>query len=296
MNKLKLIKNQTLSKSTTLKIGGKAKFFCRPRSLNEIIHCINFAKVNKLQVFFIGGGSNLLVSDNGINGLVINTCRLNKIKVNYDEIIIESGTTIEKLNKIAIKKKLTGLEFSSGLPGTIGGAVYMNARAYGGEFSKIVEEVEVLNYNGELKILRKNDFKYSYKRSVFMNDDLFIYRIKLKLKKGEPKEIRSKYKENYIDRKKKRQYKYPSAGCIFKNNYDLNLICGKLLDEMGLKGTNFGGASIPDFHANFIINSKKAKADDVKNLIEYIENKVFKEKGIKLDREIKLIGFTDHST
>lgn len=281
---------------TTLKIGGKARFFCSPGSLNEIIECIKFSEKNKLKFFFVGGGSNLLISDNGINGLVISTERLKKIDVNNDEIILESGVSIDNLNKKALKNSLTGLEFSSGLPGSIGGAVYMNARAYGGEFSKVVKEVEVLTYDGKLKTFNEKDLNYSYKKSIFMKDDFFIYKIKLKLKKGNLKEIRDRYLQNYLDRKTKSQYKFPSAGCVFKNDYDLNLICGKLLDEMGLKGTKYGGALVPDFHANFIINYKHAKADDVKKLIEHIEKKVMEEKGIKLEREIKLMGFNDHST
>lgn len=289
--KLKIQKNKLLSSLTTFKIGGRSKFFCEPKNLEELIELIKFAKKNNLNIFILGGGSNVLISDSGFDGLTISMKRLNKIFVEDNFIVAESGVLVKKVNKIAMKYSLSGLEFSSGLPGSVGGAVYMNARAYGGEFSNVVDEVVVVDYEGNVKILVKKDLDYSYKKSIFMKEPLVIYKVKLSLKKDNRKRIIELYKKNYEDRKKKGQFKYPSAGCVFKNDYNINLVCGKLLDEMGLKGTRIGGAIIPDFHANFIVNYKKARAEDVKKLIEMIEEKVYEKKGIKLEREIKLVGF-----
>jgi len=289
---LNIKKTYPLAKLTTFKIGGKAEFYCEPKNMEELIFALTFSFEKKIEFFVLGGGSNLLVSDKGFSGLIINTRRLNKIfKLKDHSVVAMAGVTVDKLNRFLIKESLSGLEFSSGLPGSVGGAVYMNARAYGSEFADVVEEVTVVTYGAEVKKLKKEEINYSYKNSIFMKEPFIIYDVKLKLTKKNAKDIKKSYRENFLDRKNKGQYRYPSAGCVFKNDYEKNIICGKLLDQMGFKGVSVRGAVVPNFHANFIVNYKKAKAEDVKRLIEIIEQKVYDEKGIKLEREIRFLGF-----
>ena len=173
-----------------------------------------------------------------------------------------------------------------------GGAVFMNARAYGREMSNIVSLVCAIKKNEELLHFTNSQINFSYKQSIFENEqNLFILSVTLELKKSTFKKIKSLYKQNKKDRIKKGQFKFPSAGCIFKNNYDMGIPSGKIIDEVGLKGKKIGGAQISENHGNFIINTNNAKAEDIKKLIELIEEKVYKEKGIKLQREIRLLGF-----
>ena len=291
-NGLKIYKSFKLAHFTTFKIGGRAEFFCIPRSANDIKSAIKFAEEKNLKKFILGGGSNVLISDKGLNGLVISVNKLNKIWIDRNFLITEAGAEIDKVSYYALKKSLSGLEFAGGLPGSIGGAVYMNAKAYGSSMSEIVHSVTVIDKKGKIIKLKNKDIGFSYKNSIFMNNgDLFIYSIELKLSKGDKKKIKELYNKNKNDRKLKGQYDFPSAGCIFKNDYELNLVIGRLIEEMGLKGTRIGDAMISYKHANFIINKGHAKTEDVKRLIELVEKKVFEEKGIKLHREIRLLGF-----
>jgi len=293
MDNFKIINNKKISSLTTFKTGGKALFFCSPKNTNELKNAFDFSKKHQTAFYFFGGGSNLLISDSGINGLIISSKNLNHIAISSNnKIIVQSGVSIKRLNQFAIKNSLSGLEFSGGLPGTIGGAVYMNARAYNNEFSNIVESVKTVSTDGKITILNKNDLNFSYKKSIFMeNPDLFIYEITLNLTKEKKKNIKTEYLKNLKDRISKGQFKYPSAGCIFKNNYEKCIVTGKLIDELGLKGLKYGGAQVYKKHGNFIINRKNATSDDIKKLIEIIEHTALEKKNITLEREIRLLGF-----
>jgi UDP-N-acetylmuramate dehydrogenase len=291
-HKLKINKSHKLAYLTTFKIGGLAKYFVEPKSKEQLKEAFLFAEKNNIKKYIIGGGANLLISDKGLDGLVISTRKLMKCRIKNDLITAECGISIKNLNKKILKHSLTGLEFTGGLPGSLGGAVYMNARAYGSQLSDVVETVLVIKEDGTEINLSNNELKFSYKNSIFMhNHDLFIYSVNLKLKKDNKKQIKKNYKKNINDRKFKGQYLYPSAGCTFKNDYNLNIVVGKLIDSLGLKGMKIGDAMVYQNHANFIVNINKAKADDVKKLIELVEKKVYEEKGIKLHREVRLLGF-----
>lgn len=292
MKNIKIYKSYDLSKLSSFKIGGKAEYFCMPATISEIFKAFKFTSDNNLNITFIGGSTNILFSDYGLKGLVISTTKLNKCQISHNIVTAEAGITIKKLNEKIIKHSLKGLEFTGGLPGSIGGAVFMNARAYGNEMSNTIRSVSAIKKNGDIINLQKDELNFSYKNSFFKeNPDLFIYSITLELEKGDPKEIKYNYNKNIHDRESKEQFTYPSAGCIFKNNYEKGIVAGKIIDELGLKGTRIGDAEIFQKHANFIINKNKAKAADVKKLIEQIEKKVYQEKKIKLDREIILLGF-----
>jgi UDP-N-acetylmuramate dehydrogenase len=240
----------------------------------------------------MGGGANLLVSDNGFRGMVISTARLKKVAIDGESVVAESGISVDKLNLKLLNRSLSGMEFSAGLPGSLGGSIYMNAKAYGGEFSSITEFVEIINEKLVPEKILKADLDYSYKSSIFMKrSGVFIFRIGLKLHKGDKKEIRNSYEKNKNDRSAKGQFEFPSAGCIFKNNYDIGIPTGKIIEELGLKGMSIGGAEVFTRHANFIINKNNASATDVMTLIEFIEKKVYEKKGIRLEREVQLLGF-----
>lgn len=283
-------KNIDLRQFTTFKIGGKAEYYSAPEDIEEVKYSLGFANDKGLKVIIIGGGSNLLISDDGVEGVVIHTAGLNKYKVDGASLTTESGLSVEKLNEIALSHSLSGLEFSGGLPGSIGGACYMNARSYGGEYADVVKEVTVVDAEGNASVVDKNNVKYSYKYSAFMDSNYFIYDIKLELKRGDSSIIKENYLKNMNDRKTKGQFDFPSAGCVFKNNYQFGVSSGKIIEDAGLKGLVIGGAKISEKHANFLINNGDARAADVLKLIKFIENEVLEKKGIKLERELRIIG------
>lgn len=201
-----------------------------------------------------------------------------------------AGVTIDAAVKFAAKLGLSGLEFAGGLPGTIGGAAYMNARCYGGEFSHIIKEVSIINEALQYKVISGTDLDYGYKHSVFMeHPEYCIVDVVIALMPSSKKIVREKTKENYLDRQKKGQFAYPSAGCVFKNDYAVGIPAGKLIDEAGLKGFTVGGAQIYDKHANFIINKKNAKASDVKKIISEVQKRVEKKSGVHLEPELQVI-------
>ncbi|HPO48851.1 MAG TPA: UDP-N-acetylmuramate dehydrogenase [Spirochaetota bacterium] len=291
--KMKFYVDYPLAKLTTFKVGGNADFFCKPRTYEEVIESFDFAKKNNIDYYILGGGANLLISEKGIRGLVISTSKLNSFTfINEKEVRVGCGLKIDKLNKKLIKLGLSGLEFSSGLPGSVGGAVFMNARCYGKEFADVIKGVDAINENFEKETLTLDDINYSYKNSLFMKrKKIFIFEIVLKVEKSEKKFVKKEAKKNYKDRKNKGQYKYPSAGCIFKNDYNIGIPTGKIIEDLGLKGYAIGKAEVYDKHANFIVNKKNASPEDILNLIKFIEKKALDEKGYKLERELRVLGF-----
>ncbi len=287
-----LIKEQiSLKELTTFKIGGNARYFAAPNCIDEFLQAIDFAKAHNVRYFFLGGGANCLVPDSGVDGLVIYTGNLSGITVDGTHITAECGLSVDKLVEKAADSGLSGLEFAYGLPGSVGGAAYMNARCYGSEFADVVESVTAVECGtNEIITLSKDEIKYQYKSSIFMSrDDLFILRVTFSLKSGDKSQILQNSQANKADRQTKGQYEYPSAGCVFKNNYEIGIPVGKLIQEAGLKNRQIGGAKVYDKHANFIINSDNATASDVLDLIDVIQTDLSK-RGYKLERELKILG------
>lgn len=292
MKRIIIQENQPLASYTTFNIGGNAQYFCSPSTLEELREGLIFANNKNLQINIIGGGSNLLISDNGVKGLTIHTGELEHYKINDTTVVAECGIPNKDLEKILIEHSLQGLEFSGGLPGSIGGAVYMNARCYGGEFSKVVDKIEVVDIRGNIFTINSDEADFSYKQSIFMKKkEWIIYRVHFTLKKGDREKIKKEYETHYLDRKNKGQFDYPSAGCAFKNNYTIGIPSGNIISDLDLKGLTIGKASVANFHGNFIINKGDASAQDVKSLIETIQQKVKEQKDISLEREIEFIGF-----
>lgn len=307
----KIQKNISLAKYTTFKIGGPAQYFFIAKNKNDLIKAIKAAKKLKLRFFILGGGSNVLFSDKGFNGLVIRF-QASSFKLQGSSIYAEAGTKLEDIVKLATRGSLTGLEWAAGIPGTAGGAVYGNAGAFGLVTGDIIRSVEVLDFKTlRIKNFSKKDCKFSQKDTVFKNrKNLIILSVILKLKKGNKKQIQKKIKEYLNYRKKSHPFNFSSAGCAFEN-YKKKIKSQKLLkefpklkefnkigmipaaflvEESGLKGEKIGGAQISTKHANFIVNLKKAKAKDVIKLIKLAKQKVKKKFRVNLKEEVRIVN------
>lgn len=282
-----------LAPYTTFRIGGPARYFAEPQSLTLYKSCLQWAVDRKVPFVIIGAGANILVSDSGYRGLVVHTGRLDRAVADGEIVTAECGVRVDSLVDLSLNHSISGLEFAAGLPGTVGGALFMNAQAFSGSFAGIVEKVTALVLEGgklEQKVLAGEDLEFSYKRSIFQKRTLFIETASLKLFKGDPTEIRSKIEENRKKRRERGHYSHPNAGSIFKNDYSIGKPAGQIIDEAGLKGERIGEAEVFTEHANFIINRGKATADNVYRLIRFVQEGVLKRTGVTLEREIILIG------
>ena len=304
--------NQPMKLHTSFKIGGTADFFITANNIQEIKEVVNIAKENNLPLKVVGNGTNLLVKDNGFRGIILKI-NLQEIKItktkNKDEINtkykineiessinckeeyivnVQSGMALGKLAQILLKNEIGGFEFASGIPGTIGGAIKMNAGAYGGEFKDIVQDVTYLNKQNDIIVIQNFECDFSYRHSLFSNKDYIILGCNLKLYKDTKENIKNKLDENLQSRREKQPIEYPSAGSTFKRGEDF--ITAKLIDECGLKGYTIGGAQVSEKHAGFIINKNNATAEDVISLIKHVTEIVYEKTGKKINLEIEIIG------
>jgi len=293
--------NVSLKKSSTFKIGGKARYFFAATKKEDLIKSIKLANDFKLPFFVLGNGSNLLISDKGFKGLMIKI-KNQKSKIKHNLIYTEAGTLLSQLVALALKNNLTGLEWAVGIPGTLGGAIYGNAGAFGRSMPDIIKEVEVYDIkNKRIEIFKIKNCKFSYRESIFKkNKNLIIISAILNLKKGNEKKIRQKIREHLIHRVKTQPLNFPSIGSIFKNpaperssvrGRSINFSAGELIEKCGLKGRKIGDVKISEKHANFIINLGKGKAGDVVKLINLIKKKVKEKFGVNLEEEIIYLGF-----
>lgn len=281
-----ILLNESMSKHTTFRTGGNADCFIMPETIDEVEKILKVLKDETIVV--LGNGSNVLVTDKGIRGFVISLRKLNNYEVNEDTIIADCGVPIAKLAHIALQNSLSGLEFACGIPGTLGGAVYMNAGAYGGEMKDVVISSTYLDKNSlEIKTIENHNFKY--RGSIYSDElDAIILRAKIKLTSGNQEEIKTKMSENMQSRNTKQPINKPSAGSTFKRQE--GVIAAKLIDEAGLKGHKIGGAEVSTLHAGFIINSGDATSTDILDLIAYVQKTVKEEYGVELEPEVKIIG------
>ena len=274
--------NELLKNHTTFKIGGPAKYFLLPKNVKELSFAIEQCKLNKLNYFIIGNGSNLLVSDNGFDGAVISLKHFDKIKTrkhkNHIYVTAYSGVNLFTLNKFLAKNGITGLEWSYGIPGSIGGAIKMNAGAYGHETSEFVNKIVVLK-NGRIKEIKNPKFSY---RNGPINDEIVLYAV-FSLSFGEKNNIYNQMKDNLNKRKNTQPYSFPSAGSVFKRNNEL--YPAKIIDNLGLKGLKIGDAMISTKHAGFIINLGNATFREVVKLINLLK-KIFKYYNYNFKEEI----------
>ena len=287
VSKDKIFTNELMSKHTSFKIGGPAEIFVKINNVEELKLIIKISKQAEVPITVVGNGSNLLVSDDGIRGIVL--------KIEFDKIEIEesgklkvgSGVKLAFLAQKCLKEKLKGFEFASGIPGTIGGAIRMNAGAHGSEMKDIVKKITCMTRDGKIQVISNEEAKFEYRNSIFSQNDYIILEAEIQLRKGNPEEIRSKMDEYATYRKEKQPIEYPSAGSTFKRGNDF--ITAKLIDECGLKGYQIGGAQVSEKHAGFIINKGNATAEDVKQLMKYVEEQVYNKFGKKIEAEIEII-------
>ena len=287
----KIIFDEPMKKHTSFKIGGTADQFVKVTNEEELKEAIKYAKDKKLKITIIGNGSNLLVLDKGIRGLVIKI-DIQKLEIEkkeeYAEITVGSGYKTMALGIKLMNEELSGFEELSGIPGTIGGAIFMNAGAYGKEIKDINISTKCMDYDGNIFELSNKEQEFEYRSSVFSKKDYIILETKLKLEYGKKEEIKKKIDEYLSSRKEKQPIEYPSAGSTFKRQE--GVITAKLIDECGLKGYQIGGAKVSEKHAGFVINYDNATAKDVINLIKYIKEKVNEKYGIKIKEEIRIVG------
>ncbi len=291
MNSIQLKKNILLSNFTTWRIGGPAEWIAQPKNNTEIKYLINWINKEKIPCNIIGAGSNLLINDKGLKGLSLCMRKLKGIQIDKSTGIIEvlSGEMLPTLARKAAAHGLQGLEWAVGIPGTIGGAVVMNAGAQGQCISNYLESITTVSLSGEYKRLNANDLKFGYRYSLLQHETLIVVSVRLKLEAGHAEKIRQITNQNLNHRLRTQPYQNHSCGSVFRNPEPLK--AAKLIEEVGLKGFRFGGAEISKIHSNFIINANKASSYDVRELIKYIQKKVFDSYGILLETEVKQCGF-----
>lgn len=285
---MEIKKNEPMKNHTSFKIGGPADEFCEVTSEEEIKRLIDYASEKGMSYTVMGNGSNLLVADGGIRGLVIKVARgFDEISVGGEKITAQSGALLSRIASAAYRNSLTGLEFASGIPGTLGGGIYMNAGAYGGELKDVIESVTYLD-NGEIITKTADMLEFGYRKSSFTDKDYIILSAELKLKKGNPDEIKEKTDDYRQRRTSKQPLDMPSAGSTFKRPE--GYFAGKLIEDSGLKGFKIGGAQVSEKHSGFVVNAGGATAADVKALIEHIQKTVKEKLGVEMKTEVKMLG------
>lgn len=282
--------NEKMSKYTTMRIGGPCDCIVFPDEISKIKEVIDFCKNENITFFVIGNGSNLLVKDEGIHGVVIKLGhRFSKIEIDGEYILAYAGATMPALSQLAKKNSLKGLEFACGIPGTIGGGVKMNAGAYGSQISDILYEVTYMDEKEEIKTIKNKDCSFGYRKSIFtINPNYVILSAKFKLERGNIDEIENKMKENSLARKAKQPLEYPNFGSVFKRPE--GYFVGKLVDDAGLRGYKIGGAQVSTKHTGFIVNVDNATCKDVLDLIGYVQTTVYNKFNVKLTPEVIIIG------
>ena len=282
-----ILENQSLRQHNTFRTGGMAKYFTEPLNTEDILEAIRFAKENRLKYMIVGNGSNLLFSDEGYDGLIIKTSKLKGIERDGETLKVYSGELTPSVGAFAAINGLTGFEPLSGIPGSIGGGIYMNCGAYGTEIGNLISKVCFLYTDGEIKIFDRSELDFSYRSSSFQHMDGMILWAELKLSEGDRSQIDEHMKDYAQRRKDKQPLEYPSAGSTFKRPE--GHFAAKLIDDCGLKGLSVGGAEVSEKHAGFIINKKDATTKDIIELIEKVRKIVFEKTGVTLECEVKVV-------
>lgn len=290
MNIGKLETNVLLSKYTTYKVGGKAKVLAYPKNIEKLITLLKWAKTNNISYKMLGNGSNLIFSDADYNGILIKLTEFDDIEIFDNKIRVGAGYSLMKLSRIALKNSLTGLEFAAGIPATVGGAVFMNAGAYKSDMGYIVQMIKVLTPDFRIVTLENKELAFHYRTSFLKTHPNYIcLEAIIKLEKGKKEAIEEVMKSRLQRRKEAQPLEYPSAGSVFRN--PPGMFSGELIENCGLKGKKIGGAQVSEKHANFIINTGNATANDVKELIDYVKKEVEKKYHVSLTTEQEFVNW-----
>ena len=286
--------DEPMSAHSSFRIGGPADLYVLPRGAAEAVEVLRLCTRESVPVFLLGGGTNILVSDRGIRGAVVDLSRLAGIRVEGFLLIAQAGTPVSEVAEEACNRGLSGLEFAYSLPGSLGGAVWMNARCYGAEISDVLQSVDYLpGAGGQTRRYEKKAEDWGYKRSPFQDGEKVVLSASFLLRPGDPAEMRRRMHSYREDRERKGHFLHPCAGSIFKNNRAFGAPTGKIIDSLGLKGTRIGDAQIAPYHGNIFINTGRARAADMRGLIERVEAEARARLGIELEREVILVGQWD---
>lgn len=281
--------NEPMSRHTSFKIGGSADCMVKAVSGGEISRVIAYCKENNIEFTVMGNGTNMLVGDKGIRGVVIKIASdMSDVLTDGEIVKAQSGVLLSRLANIAMKNSLGGLEFAGGIPGTLGGGIFMNAGAYGGELCNVVQSVKYITADGKINTAYGNELNFGYRRSMFCETDNIILSAELKLEKADMGEIKAKMADFAQRRSDKQPLSVPSAGSTFKRPE--GYFAGKLIEDAGLKGYAVGGAQVSEKHSGFVVNKGGATAKDVLDLIEYIRKTVKAKFGVTLEPEVRLVG------
>lgn len=288
MNPKNIKTNELLKEYTMTKLGGAADVFVMPETEEEAQAVIKYSYDHHIPLLMLGNGSNMVVRDGGFRGIVITFSALDEVRVEGTRIYAQSGALIKDVSKIAAKKSLTGFEFACGIPGSVGGAMAMNAGAYGGEIKDIIISSTVLTKEGKKLVLSKDDLDLRYRHSIISQEGYYVLSSLFQLEKGDPIEIEEKIADLTFKRESKQPLEYPSAGSVFKR--PPGYFAGKLIQDSGLQGKGVGGAEVSTKHAGFIINKGNATATDYIQTIEMVKSVVKDKFGVDLELEVKIVG------
>lgn len=284
-----ILRNEPLKKYSYTKTGGEAEVLVRIKTEEDFQKVIKYSYENNIDLTILGNGSNVLISDNGIGGIVVITSDMNTIELLENNILSSyAGTTLKELTDFCIEKELSNLEFSCGIPGSVGGAIFMNAGAYGGEMREVVERVEVFDHKGNKKIYFNEEMKFSYRHSIIQETEEIISKVYFKMIEGKKEDIVAKVNELNKMREDKQPLEYPSCGSVFKRPE--GYFAGKLIQDAGLQGLTVGGAQVSKKHAGFMVNINNATCEDYKKLIAKVQEEVLKDSGVSLECEVKILG------
>lgn len=280
---------EPMKNHTTFRVGGPAEFFVMPRTAEEVKKVIDLCRRESFPYYIIGNGSNLLVSDQGYRGVVLQIYKeMSYIEIEENVIVAQAGALLSAIANKALENGLTGFEFAAGIPGTLGGACVMNAGAYGGEMKDVLEEVTVLTEEGEVLIIPKENLELGYRTSIIARKGYIVLEARIQLREGEKEAIKSLMEELKDKRVSKQPLEYPSAGSTFKRPE--GYFAGKLIQDAGLRGFSVGGAQVSEKHCGFVINRENATAADVAELMRQVSARVEEEFGVKLEPEVKRLG------
>lgn len=281
--------NEPMDKHTSFKIGGPADVLVMPESVEDVRRVMEVCKDNACPFHIVGNGSNLLVGDDGIRGVVLKLSEnFSKVEIKGDRVVAQSGVLLSKLSNKVVERSLGGFEFASGIPGTIGGAVFMNAGAYGGEMKDVVREVTVLTRDGDLKTLSNEELEFGYRRSAIQRDKHIVLEVSLELTEKPYEDIKNIIDDLTEKRTSKQPLSLPSAGSTFKRPE--GYYAGKLIDDAGLRGLRYGDAQVSELHCGFIVNRGSATSADVLKLISLVQKVVYDKFGVELEPEVRLFG------